>query len=199
MKPAPINIPNPFQVSQEQFEKIALVNRDLRLEKTATGELIIMPPTGGTTGKYNVKLSSRFVIWNEQTRLGEVFDSSTAFRLPNGADRSPDVAWVSRKRWDSLSREQQDSFPPLCPDFVLELRSKTDKIKPLREKMQEYLDNQMSLGWLIDTQNKIVEIYRPNQTVEILTKPATLSGENILPGFVLDLQFIWQDIKSVST
>ena len=196
MKPATINLPNHFIVSQEQFQKLAIANRDLRLERTNTGELIIMPPTGGSTGKYNVKLSSRFVIWNEQTGLGEVFDSSTAFRLPNGATRSPDVAWVSRERWNSLSREQQDTFPPLCPDFVLELRSKTDQIKPLREKMQEYLDNQMRLGWLIDTQNKIVEIYRLNQPVEILAKPTTLSGENILPGLVLDLQFLWQDLKT---
>jgi Uma2 family endonuclease len=199
MKSAIIKIPNHLQVSQEQFEKLATANRDLRLERTKIGELIIMPPTGGSTGKYNVKLSSRFVIWNEETGLGEVFDSSTAFRLPNGADRSPDVAWVSRDRWNSLTREQQDSFPPLCPDFVLELRSKTDKMKPLREKMQEYLDNQMRLGWLIDTKNKIVEIYRSNQPVEVLKKPTTLSGENILPGFVLDLQFIWQDLETIST
>ncbi len=195
MKPAAINIPKHLKVSQEQFEEIAIVNRDLRLERAKTGELIIMPPTGGSTGKYNVKLSTRFVIWNEQTGLGEVFDSSTAFRLPNGADRSPDVAWVSRDRWNSLDREQQDGFPPLCPDFALELRSKTDNMKPLREKMQEYLDNKMRLGWLIDTKNKIVEIYRPNQPLEVLKKPTTLSGENILPGFVLDLQFLWQDLS----
>lgn len=196
MKPATVNIHNYFKVSQEQFEELAKANRDLLLERTKTGELIIMPPTGGSTGKHNVKLSSRFVIWNEQTGLGEVFDSSTAFRLPSGADRSPDVAWVSRERWNSLPREQQDTFSPLCPDFVLELRSKTDKMKPLREKMQEYLENQIHLGWLIDTKNKLVEIYRPNQPVEILKKPATLSGEYILPGFVLNLQFLWQDLET---
>lgn len=197
MKPAIINLPNHFKISQEQFKKLAIANRYLRLERSNTGELIMMSPTGGSTGKYNVKLASRFVIWNEQTQLGEVFDSSTAFSLPNGANRSPDVAWVSRERWNCLTREQQDTFPPLCPDFVLELRSKTDKMKPLREKMQEYLANQMRLGWLIDTKNKLVEIYRADQPVEVLKKPATLSGENILPGFVLNLQFLWYNLESL--
>jgi len=166
MKPSAINIPNHLKISQEQFEKLALVNRDLRLERTKTGELIVMPPTGGSTGKYNVKLASR-------------------------------VAWVSRERWNCLTREQQDTFPPLCPDFVLELRSKTDKMQPLREKMREYSENQMRLGWLIDTKNKIVEIYRSNQPVEVLKKPATLSGEDILPEFVLDLQFLWYDLETL--
>jgi len=126
MKPAIINLPNHCKISQQQFKKLAIANRELRLERSNTGELIMMSPTGGSTGKYNVKLASRFVIWNEQTQLGEVFDSSTAFSLPNGANRSSDVAWVSRERWNCLTREQQDTFPPLCPDFVLELRSKTD-------------------------------------------------------------------------
>ena len=196
MKPATINIPNYLKVSQEQFEKLAIANRDFRLERTKNGDLIIMPPTGGSIGKYNVKLATSFVIWNEQTGLGEVFDSSTGFRLPNGANRSPDVAWISRDRWHTLTSEQQDTFPPLCPDFVLELRSKTDKMKPLREKMQEYLENKMRLGWLIDTKNKMVEIYRSNQPVKVLKKPATLSGEDILPGFVLNLQFLWEDLEA---
>jgi Uma2 family endonuclease len=163
----------------------------VRLERTATGELIIMPPTGGNTGKQNLDFEGQLWFWNRQTKLGIAFNSSTAFHLPNGADRSPDAAWISNKRWNALSPEQQDTFPPLCPDFVIELRSKTDSMKTLREKMQEYLDNGLLLGWLIDTKNKKVEVYRQNQSVEVLDNPSTLSGENILPGFILDLQGVW--------
>ncbi|NEO01060.1 MAG: Uma2 family endonuclease [Moorea sp. SIO3I7] len=123
--------------------------------------------------------------------MGVTFNSSTAFRLPNGAIRSPDAAWVSQKRWNALTPEQQETFPPLCPDFVLELRSKSDNMEPLRQKMQEYIDNQLGLGWLIDPNHKTVEIYRLNQPVEVLKSPKTLSGEDVLPGFVLDLEFVW--------
>jgi Uma2 family endonuclease len=192
MHTPPINVPPQLKITQEQFEQLAAANRDLCLERNATGELIVMPPTGGNTGKYNARLITRFVNWNEQTGLGEVFDSSTAFKLPNGADRSPDVAWVSLERWNALTPKQQDAFPPLCPDFVLELRSKTDNLEPLRQKMREYIANTLRLGWLIDTKNQKVEIYRPDQPVEVLEKPHTLSGEDVLPGFVLDLQFLWQ-------
>jgi len=153
MNSTTLEIPSYFIVSQEQFELLANANRDLRLERSPNGELIIMPPTGGTTGKRNAKLITYFVNWNDQMQLGEVFDSSTAFRLPNGSNRSPDVAWVSRERWQSLTSEQQDSFPPLCPDFVVELRSKSDSLKSLQDKMQEYLENGLLLGWLIDIQN----------------------------------------------
>jgi Uma2 family endonuclease len=186
-----VKIPENFTITQKQFEQLAIANRDLRIECTAKGNLIIMPPTGGITGKYNAKLSARFVIWNEKTCLGEVFDSSTAFKLPNGAERSPDVAWVSLEKWNQLTSEQQDTFPPLCPDFVLELRSKSDALKSLQAKMQEYLANGLRLGWLIDKKNQKVEIYRPSQPVEILVKPQTLSGENVLPDFILDIAFLW--------
>lgn len=186
-----VKIPENFTITQKQFEQLAMANRDLRIECTAKGNLIIMPPTGGITGKYNAKLSARFVIWNEKTCLGEVFDSSTAFKLPNGAERSPDVAWVSLEKWNQLTSEEQDTFPPLCPDFVLELRSKSDALKPLQAKMQEYLANGLRLGWLIDKKNKKVEIYRLSQPVEILVKPQTLSGENVLPDFILDIAFLW--------
>ncbi|NEP21644.1 Uma2 family endonuclease [Moorena sp. SIO3I6] len=171
-----INIPPTFKVTEEQFQILATANREKRLERTANGELIVRPPTGGNTGKRNAQLSAQFVIWNNQTKLGVVFDSSCAFRLPNGADRSPDVSWVKIERWNQLTPEQQDTFPPLCPDFVLELRSRTDTMESLRQKMQEYLDNGISLGWLIDPKNRIVEIYKPQQQFKVLNSPKTLSA-----------------------
>lgn len=186
-------IPEQLQVTPEQFAQLAIANRDLRLEQTATGELIIMPPTGGNTGERNAELSADFIIWNRTSQPGKVFDSSTAFRLPNGAARSPDVSWVQRERWDALTPEQQDTFPPLCPDFVLELRSKTDSLKELQAKMQEYLDNGASLGWLIDIQGQTVEIYRPGQEVEKRIKPDTLDGETVLPGFTLSVANLWDE------
>ncbi|NET07671.1 MAG: Uma2 family endonuclease [Symploca sp. SIO2B6] len=186
-----INIPPTFKVTEQQFKLLATANRDLRLERNANGELNIMPPTGGNTGKRNAQLSAQFVIWNNQTKLGEVFDSSTAFRLPNGAARSPDLSWVKIERWHQLTPEQQDTFPPLCPDFVVELRSRTDTMESLRRKMHEYLDNGVRLGWLIDPQNKILEIYKPQQEMKVLNSPTTLSGEDVLPGFSLNLETVW--------
>lgn len=191
MNSTTLEIPSYFIVSQEQFELLANANRDLRLERSPNGELIIMPPTGGTTGKRNAKLITYFVNWNDQMQLGEVFDSSTAFRLPNGSNRSPDVAWVSRDHWQSLTSEQQDSFPPLCPDFVVELRSKSDSLKNLQDKMQEYLENGLLLGWLIDIQNQTVEIYRPQKSREVLQKPSVLTGDSILLNFSVNLDFLW--------
>lgn len=134
MKRTTINIPDNMKVNREQFEQLAIANRDLRLERTATGQLIIMPPTGGNTGRKNIELEGQLWFWNRQNQLGIVSNSSTAFHLANGADRSPDAAWVTLERWECLTPEQQDSFPPLCPDFVIELRSKTDSIETLREK-----------------------------------------------------------------
>jgi Uma2 family endonuclease len=186
-----INLPETLTITQEQFRQIAIANRDLRLEKTAKGELIIMPPTGSSTGRRNFNLVGQLFVWNKRYQLGVAFDSSTAFHLPNGADRSPDVAWMRRERWELLTPEQQDDFAPICPDFVIELRSKTDSIKTLREKMQEYLENGLQLGWLIDPKTKQVEIYRADREVEILQNPTNLSGENILPGFVLDLREVF--------
>jgi Uma2 family endonuclease len=191
MNSTTLEIPSYFIVSQEQFELLAIANRDLRLERSPNGELIIMPPTGGTTGKRNAKLITYFVNWNDQMQLGEVFDSSTAFRLPNGSNRSPDVAWVSRDRWQSLTLEQQDSFPPLCPDFVVELRSKSDSLKSLQDKMQEYLENGLLLGWLIDIQNQTVEVYRPQEPREVVQKPSVLTGDSILLNFSVNLDFLW--------
>ncbi|MEG5057203.1 Uma2 family endonuclease [Microcoleus sp. A2-C5] len=186
-----ITIPQTFKVTHEQFQQIAAVNRDLRLERTATGELIIMAPTGSDTGYRNQDMSGQLWLWNRQTKLGVVFDSSSGFKLPNGADRSPDASWVKLERWQTLTPKEQEGFAPLCPDFVVELRSKSDNMEPLREKMREYIANGARLGWLIDRKNQKVEIYRQNQDVEILDRPRTLSGEDVLPGFVLDLTDVW--------
>jgi len=186
-----LNLPPILKLTDEQFEQLAAANRDLRLELTALGELVIMPPTGGNTGKRNIDLSFQIQAWNRQNQLGVAFDSSTAFRLPNGAKRSPDASWVRQARWDALTPEQQDTFPPLCPDFAVELRSLTDSLEELRAKMREYLDNGLQLGWLIDPKTRQVEIYRSDRAVEFLQSPATLSGEDVLPGFVLDLQLIF--------
>lgn len=186
-----LNLHPVIELTDEKFEQLAAANRDLRLEKTAKGELIIMPPTGGNTGKRNIDLLFQLQAWNRQNQLGFAFDSSTAFRLPNGADRSLDASWVSQARWDALTPEEQERFPPLCPDFVVELRSRTDSLEELEDKMQEYLENGIRLGWLIDPKTRTVEIYRPSQAKEVLQSPQTLSGEDILPGFVLDLQPIF--------
>ena len=186
-----ITIPQTFKVTHEQFQQIAAVNRDLRLERNATGELIIMAPTGSETGNRNQDMSGQLWLWNRQTKLGVLFDSSSGFKLPNGADRSPDASWVKLERWQTLTPKQQEGFAPLCPDFVVELRSKSDNMEPLREKMREYITNGSRLGWLIDRKNQKVEIYRQNQDVEILNNPSTLSGEEVLPGFVLDLTDVW--------
>ncbi|MCW6048760.1 Uma2 family endonuclease [Lyngbya sp. CCAP 1446/10] len=186
-----ITIPQTFKVTHEQFQQIAAVNRDLRLERTATGELIIMAPTGSETGNRNLDIEGQLWLWNRQTKLGVAFNSSSGFKLPNGADRSPDASWVKLERWQTLTPKEQEGFAPLCPDFVVELRSKSDNMEPLREKMREYIANGARLGWLIDRKNQKVEIYRQNQDVEILNNPSTLSGENVLPGFVLDLTDVW--------
>ncbi|MEG3909275.1 Uma2 family endonuclease [Microcoleus sp. w2-18bC1] len=188
-----VNIPPTLTltVTREQFVELAIANRELQLERTAQGELIVNPPTGGETGYRNSDLNGQLWLWNRQTKLGKTFDSSTGFHLPNGADRSPDAAWVRQERWDGLTPKQKESFIPLCPDFVVELRSKTDNMEPLRAKMKEYMNNGARLGWLIDRKNKKVEIYRPSQDVEVLENPISLSGEDVLPGFVLDLTEVW--------
>ncbi|MDF5719555.1 MAG: Uma2 family endonuclease [Rhizonema sp. PD37] len=174
-------------LSDEQFYQLCQDNETWQLERTASCELVIMPPVGGVSGNREADLNADLVIWNRQTQLGRVFSSYTIFRLPNGGNHSPDVAWVTNERWQSLTPEEQEKFPPLCPDFVIELRSRTDSLTQLQEKMQEYLNSGLRLGWSINPQAQQVEIYRPNQTVEIVQLPASLSGEDVLPGFVLDL------------
>lgn len=176
------------KLTHEQFRELCMANKDLAMERSVTGELIIMSPVGGESGAQEADYITDLNIWNRQTQLGKVFSSSTVFRLPKGGDRSPDAAWIQLERWQNLTLEQRKKFPPLCPDFVIELRSESDRLKPLQEKMQEYLASGLRLGWLINPQEQTVEIYRPNQAVEIIKFPATLSGETILPGFTLDIE-----------
>ncbi len=180
-----------IDLTDEQFFEVCQKNRDLRFERNAKGDLIIMPPTGSETSDRNAELTYQLRAWSRQNKGGKSFDSSGGFRLPNGAQRSPDASWVTMERWNNLTQEEKEKFAPLCPDFVVELMSPNDSLEKTREKMQEYRENGAKLGWLINRQQKQVEIYRPNKEVEILQFPETLSGEDILPEFVLDLVPIW--------
>jgi Uma2 family endonuclease len=186
-----LNLKPALELTDEQFWQICVANQDLRFERSALGELIIMPLTSGGTSRSNATLTSRLVVWTETNGSGVAFDSSGGFRLPNGANRSPDVAWIRQKRWDSLLSEQQEKFVPLCPDFVVEILLPSDRLQTIQAKMREYLDNGVQLGWLINRRDKQVEIYRPNQPVEVLDSPDILSGETILPDFTLQLRSIW--------
>jgi Uma2 family endonuclease len=181
-----LNIKN-VELSDDQFYQLCQINEDWKLEQTAKGELIIMPPVGAISGNRESDFNGYIWLWNLQTKLGKVFSSSTVFTLPNGGKRSPDVAWIVNERWESLNIQEKEKFAKICPDFIIELRSRTDSLSRLQEKMQEYLDSGLGLGWLIDPQNQQVEIYRQNQTVEIVSLPTTLSGEDVLPGFILEL------------
>jgi len=186
MSPLTLNL-DTVRLSDEQFYQLCQDNRELNIERTAKGELIIMSPVGGESGNREADLITDLGLWNRQTSLGYTFSSSTIFKLPNGGDRSPDAAWVRRDRWESLTPEQRRKFPPIAPDFVIELRSATDAIALLRAKMQEYLDAGVKLGWLIDPQQQQVEIYRLGVAVEVRKLPTELSGEDCLPGFRLNL------------
>jgi Uma2 family endonuclease len=179
-----------LRLTDKQFFQLCQANPEIKFELTATGELIIMPPTDGETGERNHSLSGQLWQWNQQTKLGKGFDSSTCFNFPNGAERSPDASWIKLERWQALTPEQRQKFPPLAPDFVVELRSPTDRLPILQKKMQEYSENGVRLGWLINPQDQQVEIYRLGQEVEILQAPTHLSGEDVLPGFMLDLSQI---------
>jgi Uma2 family endonuclease len=182
-----LNLEPIVQMTDEQFYQLCMANRDLKLERSAIGELIIMPPVGGESGNLEAGFITDLEIWNRQTGLGKVFSSSTIFRLPNGADRSPDAAWVKLERWEALTPEQRKKFPPLVPDFVIELRSESDRLTLLQNKMQEYIENGLRLGWLINPQQQQVEIYRLGQPVEVVEIPVLLSGEEVLPGFELQV------------
>jgi Uma2 family endonuclease len=190
-----ISVPKGFKVTPDQFEQLAYGEQTARMELSKDGELIVMSPTGGTAGRKNSRLTQQVRNWADRNGQGEVFDSSTVFVLPNGARKSPDVSWIELSRWNQLTGEQQDGFPPLAPNFVIELVSPSDlknqRYEDLQAKMQEYLDNGVQLGWLIEPSAKTVEIYRPGKPVEILNNPQTLSGENILPEFILDLSEIF--------
>lgn len=185
-----LNLRPTIQVTDEQLEQISRANPNLKLERSPEGELIVMALTGGETGRRNSNLTGQLWFWNQQTELGESFDSSTGFRLPDGAIRSPDAAWIASERWQTLTTTQKQKYVPLCPDFVVELRSASDALEELRAKMHEYLDNGLRLGWLIDPESLTVEIYRPSSPVEILQNPESISGEDVLVGFSLKLKGI---------
>ena len=174
-------------LSDEQFYQLCHNNDDWRIEQTAAGELIIMPPIGAISGNRESDLNAFVWLWNRQTKLGKVFSYSTIFTLPKSGKRSPDVAWIANERWDVLLREEQEKFATISHDFVIELRSRNDSLSQRQEKMQEYLDSGLRLGWLIDPISQQVAIYRQNQELEIVSLPTTLSGEDVLPGFTLEL------------
>jgi Uncharacterized protein conserved in cyanobacteria len=186
-----VNLDSVIKMTDDQFFKLCQNNRELRFERNANGELIIMPPTGGETGNRNGRLNQQLFNWTDADGTGIAFDSSTCFKLPNGADRSPDASWIKLERWEALTDEEKQKFPPICPDFVIELLSPSDSLKTTQEKMGEYIDNGVRLGILINRKSRQVEIYRPGKEVEVLDSPATVSGEDILKGFVLNLGMIW--------
>ena len=179
------------KITDEDFYELCQANPEWRIERTSEGDVIIMPPTGGETGKRNFALSVQFGMWAAADGTGVGFDSSTAFSLPNGAKRSPDLAWVKLSRWNALTEKQRREFPPLCPDFVVELRSESDSLDSLQAKMREYLENGAALGWLIDPSTKTVHVYRAGRDPECLTEAATISGDPLLRGFVLRLNELW--------
>lgn len=192
------NIPNTLpldlstlKLTHEQFYELCIANPEQPLELTAAGVLIVMSPVGGESGKREADLLVDLGIWNRQTQLGAVFSSSTIFKLPLGSQRSPDVAWVALSRWNALTNEDRQKFPPLAPDFVVELRSRTDSLSELQEKMVEYRDNGVRLGLLINPQDRQVEMYRIGAEVEVLQSPNSVSCEDVLPGFELSLANIF--------
>jgi len=178
-------------MDEEQFFQFCQLNRDLQIERTAEGDILIMTPEGGSSGVGSSRLTTVFGVWAERDGTGQVFGSSTGFTLPNGAVRSPDIAWVRNERIEALTVKQWERFLPLCPDFVLELRSPSDSMRRLRQKMEEYRDNGAQLGWLLDPAGKRVEVYRPGVGVEIVENPTALSGEPLLKDFVLKIPQVW--------
>ncbi|NEP53332.1 MAG: Uma2 family endonuclease, partial [Moorea sp. SIO3C2] len=191
--PIVLRMPPALDMDDDQFFEFCQVNGDLRIERTLEREIIVMPPTGGETSDRNSDINFQLRLWNRQTKLGKVFESSCGFKLPNGADRSPDASWLKLERWESLSKEQRKKFIPLCPDFVIELRSPSDRVKDLKDKMEEYMENGARLGWLIEPNSRRVYIYRPGADVEQLENPATVKGDDsVLPGFVMVMEEIWE-------
>ncbi len=180
-----------WEISADSFFDFCQLNSHLRIERTATGKLVIMSPAGSETGNRNFKLIQQLANWSDRDGSGIGFDSSAGFILTNGATRSPDASWIKLTRWNALSAEQKAKFAPICPDFVAELRSPSDNLKILQDKMQEYIDNGASLGWLIDRTTRQVYIYTPDSEVKSLDNPQTISGNPVLSGFVLDLAKIW--------
>jgi Uma2 family endonuclease len=189
--PMTVNFPLIAQMTVEQFYEFCLANRDLHIERTASGEVVIMSPAFSDTGNRNFKVALQLGIWAEQNGKGEPFDSSAGFTLPNGANRSPDASWIRSERWNALTDEQKASFAPICPDFVIELRSSSDRLNTLQDKMQEYIDNGALLGLLIDRKERTVHLYRPQRTPQILENPVEVQCDPELPGFILKMSRIW--------
>ncbi|MBD1930569.1 Uma2 family endonuclease [Funiculus sociatus] len=190
--PLVVRIPPSMQMTDDDFFEFCQVNRDLRIERNKFGELVIMPPTGSETGNREGNIFGQLWVWSEQDGTGITFSPSAGFKLSTGAERSPDASWIRLERWNTLSAEQKQRFAPICPDFVVELRSHSDNLKPLQEKMLEYMQEPgFQLGWLIDRKNRQVYIYRPGEEVECLDNPTTVSGDRVLPGFVLNMSKIW--------
>jgi Uma2 family endonuclease len=190
--PVVLKLTPAINLTDDQLFELCQLNRDWRIEYTAQGELIVMPPTGGETSNRNAEVTFQVQSWARHDQTGVAFDSSGGFKLPNGATRSPDAAWVRRSRLAGLTREQKQKFLPLCPDFAIELRSPTDNLRAVLDKMQEYLDNGAQLGWLLDPLTRRVHVYRPERPPEILEAPNTVSADHLLPGFSLDLRKIWE-------
>jgi Uma2 family endonuclease len=186
-----VSLKSVIDMTDDQFFQLCQNNRELRFERNANGELIIMSPAGGETGNRNGRVNQQLFNWTDADGTGIAFDSSTGFKLPNGADRSPDASWIKLERWDALTDDEKQKFPPICPDFVIELLSPSDSLKTTQEKMKEYIDNGVRLGILINRKSRQVEIYRPGKEVEVLESPATVSGKDVLKGFVLNLGMIW--------
>jgi Uma2 family endonuclease len=180
-------------LSDEQFYQLCITNPDLNIERSAEEILIFMSPVGGDSGNREMELGIDLGSWNRQTKLGKVFSSSTIFKLPGGGDRSPDSAWIESSRWQALTPEQRQKFPPIAPDFVIELRSRTDSPAMLQEKMEEYMSSDVKLGWLFNPPDQQVEIYRQGQAKEVRSLPTQLSGEAVLPGFTLQVDLFTDD------
>ena len=189
--PLTVSIPTISAMTREEFYAFCQANRDLRIERTSSGEVLIMSPAFSDTGNRNFLLAVQLGVWAERNGTGLGFDSSAGFTLPNGSIRSPDASWVKADRWNSLSDDEKASFAPICPDFVIELRSASDKLSDLQAKMQEYVENGTSLGWLIDRQSRTVYVYRPDRAPEVLDKPDETVGDPELPGFCLKMAKIW--------
>jgi Uma2 family endonuclease len=185
-------MPASLQMTNEQFFDFCQVNRDLRIERDRSGEVIIMSPTGSETGNRDARIIQQLMNWTDEDGTGIAFSSSTGFTLSTGAELSPAASWIRLERWNTLSPEQQQKFAPVCPDFVIELRSPSDRLETLQEKMQEYMQEPgIQLGWLIDRQNRQVYVYRPNWLEDCLNYPTTVNGDPVLPGFVLNMSKIW--------
>lgn len=190
--PLILQMPSSMKMTDEQFYEFCQENRDLRIERNQYGEITIMPPTGSEHGNRNFNIAGQLGKWSEDDGTGICFDSSTGFKLFTGAERSPDASWIKLERWNNLSQEEKQGFAPICPNFVIELRSRSDNLKPLQEKMEEYMQEPgIQLGWLIDRKNRIVYVYRPQMPVECLENPDSVSSEDVLPGFVLNMSKVW--------